>query len=1650
MDAFGDACDPCPLDAANDADGDGVCGDGDLCPGTPLGHPVDVDGCSCIQTNQMMFGCPTTAYVDDDWSMVQPGTDPNGPMDPPTCFGYDGFATIQEAIDAVCASTVNVAAGTYNENIVLNKSVTLNGAQSGVDACDRMATESIITPADAMLSTIELRTGCAGSIIDGFTFSGGSTTAGNAPIASTSGPLNNLQILNNRFVSITRNAVFLNDTGTDITVHQNSLDGSSNTTAVSGFFHLDTDNFNGFHFTDNCVFGAQFTEGFFVDGNHNVGPSAMRNPLIDGNLFDNNSSGANLGTRAFGSQFTPNAGTISDNTFSNNLNDGLQGGPQNVLITRNTFSGNLRWGLALTSFGNMNADRGAQNCSITENCFSNNGGGMAAARGDVLFSATQAPGTISTNHLNGNTLGSSRAVHYDELTVGQEETIDCSANWWGSNSGPTLATHPSGTGGMITGTTSNRIDFTPWFDTGMDTMGTCSDGFQGDFSTLHVDDDSPQFGPVARIQEGHDLVSTSTVIVHPGTYTELVNVTKSVTFLGEQDGVSGCDVSRPAMGNESIVDNSGGGFQVLANGVTIDGFIIEDATMLPLGCAVYLSPGFSGHVFKNNIVRDNVFGLYLNSNGVTTSTVERNRFHDNNVAGPANGNGIYSDQGLSNADITDNCFNGDNFNTGVLLTTSVGNPPVTDVDITTNTFTDSLNRVLLFNTHMSSVTGNAFTNGDAARAVLLAGGCDDVEISGNTMTNRTSRAIGAADFLFGFGPNSSLTVSENIITQDVSLLAGSGAMIDLADVAGTSVVDDNEITLSGMVGGPVTFIHALSLSGAATGTIDVTNNDFHGGNIDAPGGGSESDGIRLASDLGMTAVITIGDATDNAEHNTITGFVNGVESETYAGPTVLVNRNRIFGNSLGYRSATAAAVDAENNWWGAASGPLDTVPTMGGSEADHDILPASCVAMVNTQTNVDGAGNGVTSNVDYCPWLTESPDPAPANHVFMTATTCPPDDSVTIELRMEDLGELVTGYDFTLEFDPSLLSFVSGAYNPMAIFDIHLNSPITVTGGNRIELDGSCICAGTMADELLVTLTFDKLPAMTPTICDQTTISFVANGTLYQGLAFQGDPVPTKMEDLTFELDSDPPEIDCPAKVAEQCEEGIPAPFADLTAFTMAGGSVVDDCDADPDFALFSDSGYVGDACSGTVTRVYRATDACGNSADCTHLVNVEDTIDPTVSCPAGFSVQCEDDVPAPYADLAAFTMAGGMSDDNCDDDLTLSLFSDTGLVGGGCGGTVTRTYRVTDDCGNFADCMQVITVDDTMPPVFDMPTQADITTNADAGGCTASVMFESTATDNCDDTPTIEYTADFGMGPVVITSPHAFPVGTWTVTATASDDCMNSATDTFTVTVNAVNDATVTVVLDDVTVATTRCIKFIAKNGSNCAAPVFATAMFTPSMMAGGAVATFNLEVPCGDWTEICAKDEQHTLYDTVTLTDAGTTFTGDADLVLLGGDTDNDSDVDILDVTFLLFRINSNTLCSTCQCAAGGTTSASMDGMPPCTAPCPMCACEAWTVAQRDADFSNNGNIGTEDFSIQSANWQQASSCTCAAPASGGPDGRKSVPIRELPADVGASVDTNGDGVFDVKDIEEFETRHGLDRSLSSRLRSTGHGVGSTSRNR
>lgn len=83
-----------------------------------------------------------------------------------------GYPTIQSAIDDPLCTTINVAPGVYPENLTINRSLTLNGAQAGQPVALRTAggaAESTLQGANATGSMPVIVINAANVIVDGFT-----------------------------------------------------------------------------------------------------------------------------------------------------------------------------------------------------------------------------------------------------------------------------------------------------------------------------------------------------------------------------------------------------------------------------------------------------------------------------------------------------------------------------------------------------------------------------------------------------------------------------------------------------------------------------------------------------------------------------------------------------------------------------------------------------------------------------------------------------------------------------------------------------------------------------------------------------------------------------------------------------------------------------------------------------------------------------------------------------------------------------------------------------------------------------------------------------------------------------------------------------------------------------------------------------------------------------------------------------------------------------------------------------------------------------------------------------------------------------------------------------------------------------------------
>ncbi|MCH8879170.1 MAG: HYR domain-containing protein [Planctomycetes bacterium] len=689
---------------------------------------------------------------------------------------------------------------------------------------------------------------------------------------------------------------------------------------------------------------------------------------------------------------------------------------------------------------------------------------------------------------------------------------------------------------------------------------------------------------------------------------------------------------------------------------------------------------------------------------------------------------------------------------------------------------------------------------------------------------------------------------------------------------------------------------------------------------------------------------------------------------------------------------------------------------------------------------------------------------------------CLSDAQISVELWMRNITQ-VTGFQAFLEFDVLVLSYRGDLSTYTSIpFPLHMQAITTAeVSAGQLNLDGSVALGDpeTTTDALLATLVFDVVAD-----CGPTSIDFRTGGEFSSALSFEGNPLVTVLVNSpSLTLDDTIPTVTAPTTTELECSTDLPAAATTIAEFTtLTGAAASDNCGS---LTVSSVAGaLIGTECLGTITRTYTITDDCGNSTNVDHVFNVSDDTVPTVTAPTTTELECSTDLPAAATTIAEFTaLTGAAASDNCGS-LTVSSVTG-GLIGTECLGTITRTYTITDGCGNSTNVDHVFNVsDDTVPAVTaptttelecstDLPAAAttiaeftaltgaaasdncgSLTVSSVTGAlsgteCLGTITRTYTITDDCGNSTNVDHvfnvsddtvpvisgcpgnievssdpgtctavvswtapTADDNCGLLSFTSTdnpgNTFPGGITTVTYTATDDCGQVSTCTFDVTVNGVVDVDVQVELAGVTDPATRCIHFVV---DDCAE----TAVVELSFDAFG-LATATIVVPCGTWTQLCAKDEQHTEWDTSTLTDAGTFYTADTLLSLAGGDTDNDGDVDINDVTLLLAQFGNSA-------SAGG---------------CP------WDTVTRDADFSNNNIIGSEDYTFLTDNWLTFSSCNCTLGADG-PGGSggvllTAISVEDLPADLGKRADLNKDGVVDYKDVRAFEQRNGLPNDLSS----------------
>jgi nitrous oxidase accessory protein NosD len=324
------------------------------------------------------------------------------------------FPTIQSAVNNPLCDPINVAAGTYNEQVQINRTLTLNGAQAGVDARTRSGPESIITntcgPVQIMADNVK---------IDGFTIEGSTDPdpcflSGIWTNPGFSGTHGGHTIVNN--------------------IVQNNISG----------IELDSD----------CTYPT-LVQHNLIRNNNNPGPGSgnaiqtnfgLCDATIDSNTFSGHISSSLL-------VVAPSSGLHVTN---NELVGGTREGIALVDVSSSSISGNTSIGS--TSSGTIDLFGGNSNVAITNNVLANGTRGIQVE--DPFGVGANSGVTAHANCISGNSVAGFEedTGGYTPATAG---SLDATNNWWGSPSGPTIASNPGGTGDKIIDQ-DGVVAYNPW------------------------------------------------------------------------------------------------------------------------------------------------------------------------------------------------------------------------------------------------------------------------------------------------------------------------------------------------------------------------------------------------------------------------------------------------------------------------------------------------------------------------------------------------------------------------------------------------------------------------------------------------------------------------------------------------------------------------------------------------------------------------------------------------------------------------------------------------------------------------------------------------------------------------------------------------------------------------------------------------------------------------------------------------------------------------------------------------------------------------------------------------------------------------------------------------------------------------------------
>ena len=752
-----------------------------------------------------ILSVPTIVYVNDDWTEVEPWTDPDG-MGPATYFGYDAFAIIQEGINAVEENgTINVAAGTYTKQINIEKSLTITGAgQDNTHIVSPDPTTMAIYDLFGSEAGVDKRyIGHRGANIpvvriaaSTVTFEGFHIDLGNQvfwhvqgsfgldyskgvgilvdhveTIPGTPDTFTGITIENNKIdgllwndygdgVKVLGNATVIINNNTIYGYGESAISAQGMDTPRAAFYPTVTAN-------DNTIYGGSNAR----EGNHfffGVGYWSGATGSTDGNTIYNapNDNGYALNS------WTPNQVSFTNNVITTDGGSVGGYGAQLYESSNLVFSNNDIEKQALVGVIWKGGGTGII-ITITNNEITNCVDGFI---GDGL--------TAGSVTLHDNNFVDCTFDHFaldmagnDDSIWGESEpctiTADATENYWGTAVAATIESKISGS-----------VDYDPYYvDSAMMILSSTVP------VNIYIDDDYTDgsagghyfgYDAFTTIQEGIDAVaSAGTVNVAAGIYTESLEINKGVTLQGaDRDVVT-------VTGTHTII----------ANNVVIDGFTLQGtgSNVITIDDTI----ARSGGTISNNRITGGYDGIRVGTGGagVDHITIEKNIIIDNSQKGIRFWSGAdYETHDIAYITIDDNEIT----NSGSSGISTYGNGP---------------------NTIINNTVSNNGGNGISIKY-------DDGDIiSGNIVTGNDAMGINMHEVTNTLVENNTVSghLSEDIVTTfwGDSITAGKGSAIYVHEAS-----QNNTIRLNGLMGNKIGVLINREAAGDDPSGNSINNNEI--------------------------------------------------------------------------------------------------------------------------------------------------------------------------------------------------------------------------------------------------------------------------------------------------------------------------------------------------------------------------------------------------------------------------------------------------------------------------------------------------------------------------------------------------------------------------------------------------------------------------------------------------------------------------------------------------------------------------------------------------------------------------------------------------------------------------------------------------------